>query len=40
MKTRKWEVLKDLNIWLSNPVLKTLKQLEFFEMTPVQVIYK
>ncbi|XP_020293253.1 probable ATP-dependent RNA helicase DDX55 homolog [Pseudomyrmex gracilis] len=36
MKTRKWEELKELNIWLSNPVLKTLKQLEFFEMTPVQ----
>lgn len=35
MKTQKWE---ELDVRLSNPVLKTLKQLRFLDMTPVQVI--
>lgn len=33
MKTQKW---KELDVQLSNPVLKTLKQLKFLDMTPVQ----
>ncbi|XP_025987943.1 probable ATP-dependent RNA helicase DDX55 homolog [Solenopsis invicta] len=33
MKIQKWE---DLDVRLSDPVLKTLKQLRFFNMTPVQ----
>ncbi|XP_026824649.1 probable ATP-dependent RNA helicase DDX55 homolog isoform X2 [Ooceraea biroi] len=33
MEIRKWE---ELDVQLSNPVLKTLKQLKFFNMTPVQ----
>ncbi|CAL1685626.1 unnamed protein product [Lasius platythorax] len=33
MKTQKWE---ELDVRLSNPVLKTLKQLRFLDMTPVQ----
>ncbi|XP_012525582.1 probable ATP-dependent RNA helicase DDX55 homolog [Monomorium pharaonis] len=33
MKTQKWE---ELDVQLSNPVLKTLKRLKFFNMTPVQ----
>jgi superfamily II DNA/RNA helicase len=36
MEKRKWE---ELDIQLSNPVLKTLKQLKFVNMTPVQVMY-
>lgn len=35
MKTQKWE---ELDVQLSDPVLKTLKQLKFLDMTPVQVI--
>lgn len=35
MKTQKWE---ELDVRLSDPVLKTLKQLRFFNVTPVQVI--
>jgi len=34
MKTEKWE---ELDVRLSDPVLKTLKQLRFLDMTPVQV---
>ncbi|XP_011631658.1 ATP-dependent RNA helicase DDX55-like [Pogonomyrmex barbatus] len=33
MKTQKWE---ELNVQLSDSILKTLKQLRFFDMTPVQ----
>lgn len=33
MKTQKWE---ELDVQLSNPILKTLKQLKYFNMTPVQ----
>ncbi|XP_012228216.1 probable ATP-dependent RNA helicase DDX55 homolog [Linepithema humile] len=33
MKTQKWE---ELDVRLSDPVLKTLKQLKYFNMTPVQ----
>ncbi|XP_077278134.1 putative ATP-dependent RNA helicase DDX55 homolog [Temnothorax americanus] len=33
MKTRKWE---ELDVRLSDPILKTLKQLRFFNVTPVQ----
>ncbi|XP_070171980.1 ATP-dependent RNA helicase DDX55-like [Polyergus mexicanus] len=33
MKTKKWE---ELDVRLSGPVLKTLKQLKFIDMTPVQ----
>ncbi|XP_071572309.1 probable ATP-dependent RNA helicase DDX55 homolog [Temnothorax nylanderi] len=33
MKTQKWE---ELDVRLSDPILKTLKQLRFFNMTPVQ----
>lgn len=36
MSTQKWE---DLDVRLSDPVLKTLKQLRYFNMTPVQVIH-
>lgn len=35
MKTQKWE---ELDVRLSDPILKTLEQLRFFNMTPVQVI--
>lgn len=35
MKSKKWE---ELDVRLSDPVLKTLKQLKFLDMTPVQVI--
>jgi len=34
MKTQKWE---ELDVRLSEPILKMLKQLRFFNMTPVQV---
>lgn len=36
MKTQKWE---ELDVSLSDPILKTLKKLKFFNMTPVQVMF-